>query len=134
MSRVSIVAGMGAVVHVGFAVAEMVFWTGGFAAFATRRWPLKDDTPETIARHIEWAAPLAQNVGAYNLALALGLAWVAAGGVSATRPLGIFLALWLLIAAAAAGWTGIYVALLIQGALGLALLLLCLGIIADRAG
>ena len=130
MDTVRIVAGIGAVVHIGFAFAEMARWKSGFAARATKRWTLKTDTTATVGQHIEWSAPLALNVGAYNLALALGLAWVAAKGVAATRALGLFLAVWLLIAAIAAGWTKIYLALAIQGALGLILLFLCLGVIA----
>ena len=128
MDGVRFVAGAGALIHVGFAIAEMLFWTRGFAVRAARNWTLEDDTVDMTARHILWAKPLALNVGAYNLALALGLAWVAAKGIGTTGALGPFLAIWLLVAAAAAGMTRVYSALVIQGALGLALLWLCMGV------
>lgn len=128
MDRVRVVAGAGALVHVGFAIAETIFWTRGFASRAARHWTLDGDTADVTARHILWAKPLASNVAAYNLALALGLAWVAARGIGATGALAPFLAIWLLIAAAAAGMTQVYAALIVQGALGLALLYLCRGI------
>ena len=128
MDILRIVAGAGAIVHVGFAIAEMAFWTKGFAVRAARRWTLAGDTAETPGRHILWAKPLAFTVGAYNLALALGLAWLAAKGSGATGALGPFLASWLLAAAAAAGATRVYSAMVVQGALGLALLWLCMGV------
>jgi hypothetical protein len=57
-----------------------------------------------------------------NPVLAIGLARVTAKGRWVAQPLGTFLAIWLIVAAAAAGLTGVYKALVFQGLLGLALL------------
>jgi Protein of unknown function (DUF1304) len=61
---------------------------------------------------------LAFNVGAYNLVLAIGLAWTAASQASS---LGMFFTVWLLIAALAAAWTHVWLAAGAQGLLGLLL-------------
>ena len=58
----------------------------------------------------------------YNLALALGLVWVAMAGARVADSLGVFLAIWLLIAAGAAALTGVHRAAVAQGAFGVLLL------------
>jgi hypothetical protein len=79
---------------------------------------------------ISWAKPLAFNVGAYNLVLAMGLArtcWAFLKQPNLAGPLGIYFAIWLLVAAAAADYTKVYLAFAVQGALGLALLIAVCG-------
>jgi putative membrane protein len=61
----AVLVGLGAVLHVGFAVLEMVLWTkpAGRAVF------------RTDAEFAEKSAPLALNQGLYNLFLVAGLVW-----------------------------------------------------------
>lgn len=126
-SWLRIVAGVGAVVQVYFAYKEMLRWDAGFVASAAPAWvdhvPVERLTPEALAK-IAWATPLAFNMGLYNLVLAIGLVWVAVAGTGVAGSLGIFLGVWLLAAAAAALWTGVYIACVAQGLLGLLVLLL----------
>jgi uncharacterized membrane protein len=119
------VAGVGAIAQLAFARLEIFVWGDWFVASAAPSWvdhqELATLTGEMKA-NIAWAENLADNMGVYNLVLALGLAWVAAKGRAVAHPLGTFLAIWLLVAAAAAGFTSVYKALALQGLLGLALL------------
>jgi uncharacterized membrane protein len=74
---------------------------------------------------VEWAQPLATNLGVYNLLVALALLWTAiAGWVGAASavPLALMLGLFLVGAGLAAGATGVPRAFIAQSALGLALL------------
>ena len=119
------VAGVGAIAQLAFAGLEMFGWGDWFVTRAAPPWvnhqtlaTLTDEMKTSIA----WAGDLAVNMGVYNLVLALGLAWVAAKGRVVAHPLGTFLAIWLIVAAAAAGLTGVYKALAFQGLLGVALL------------
>lgn len=72
--------------------------------------------------HIAWARNLAFNVGVYNLVLAAGLAWTAMADPVIRGRLAVFFACWLIAAAAAAGYTRVYAACIVQGLLGLLLL------------
>ena len=124
----------------GFALVETVGWGRCFVEEAAGSWlttlettlrteyGVTDATALTklVDNHIGWAGNLAFNMGVYNLALAVGLAWVALAGASVARPLGVFLAIWLLMAALAAAWTGVLGAFIAQGALGLLMLALSL--------
>jgi uncharacterized membrane protein len=67
-------------------------------------------------------------MGTYNLILAIGLAWLAIEGEDLARSLGIFLAIWLLGAAAAAAYTKVRLAFYVQGALGVILLIAALAV------
>ena len=120
-----IVAGVGLLLQGYFAYQETLGWGPEFVADAAPAWvgylEAKDLTEET-RQHIAWAENLADNMGVYNLVLAIGLAWVAIAGATVASSLGIFLAVWLLVAAAAAGYTEVYKASIAQGLLGLALL------------
>ena len=98
-----IVAGLGALLHLGFAYKETFGWGPSFVSKAAPAWLREPDAQA----HIAWAQKLAFNVGAYNLVLAIGLAWTAVSDVSMTGSLGMFFTLWLLIAAAAAAYTGV---------------------------
>jgi uncharacterized membrane protein len=122
-----VVAGIGAVLQGIFAWKETIGWGREFVTRAAPAWtgnlPVDQLPPETVAA-INWATPLAFNIGIYNLALAIGLAWVAVAGASVAGSLGIFLGVWLLVAAAAALWTQIYLAFFAQGLLGVAVLVL----------
>lgn len=85
------------------------------------------DTAATGA--VDWAKRLAFNIGIYNLVLALGLAWTCrafAMQAPTARSLGIFFAVWLLGAAAAAIYTQVVKAFIVQGALGILLLIAAL--------
>ena len=116
-----VVAAVGAVVHLVFAYMESLGWGVEFVNRVAGGWNAGLSDPDVLAR-VTWARPLAANVAAYNLALAVGLAWLAIAGVPVARSLGRFLSVWLLIAAVAALATGVTKAAAIQGALGLLLL------------
>ncbi len=112
-----IVAGLGAALHLVFAYKEMLNWGPDFVRKAAPTWMREADAPA----HVAWSEKLAFNMGAYNFVLAIGLAWTAASDVSMTSSLGIFFTVSLLIAVAAAAYTGVWLAVVAQG--GLALLL-----------
>jgi uncharacterized membrane protein len=120
-----VVAGIGAVLQGIFAWKEAIGWGPAFVTKAAPAWvdhlPVTRLTPEYVAA-MKWAEPLAFNMGIYNLVLAIGLLWVAVAGASVAGSLGVFLGVWLLLAAAAALWTQVYPAFAIQGLLGLAVL------------
>ena len=63
----------------------------------------------------------------HNLILAIGLAWLTIAGDEIAGSLGIFLAIWLLGAAAAA-YTKVMPAFYAQGALGVILLIVALAV------
>jgi uncharacterized membrane protein len=108
------VAGLFAVAHLLFACLEVFCWGPKFVKFAAPSWMLEPDA----AAHVAWAKKLALNMGAYNLVLAIGLAWTA---VSQPSSLGLFFTMWLLIAALAAAWTRVWRAAVAQGVMGLLL-------------
>ena len=124
----------------GFALVETLGWGRWFVDKAAGSWLTTlettlrteygvtdaTDLAKLVDNHVGWAGNLAFNIGVYNLALAVGLAWVARAGASVARPLGVFLAIWLLMAALAAAWTGVMGAFIAQGALGLLMLSLSL--------
>jgi uncharacterized membrane protein len=116
-----VVAGLGVLSHVYFAYKETAGWSAAFVADVAPRWNAGRDA-STVAQCVDWAKPLAANVAAYNAALALGLLWVALAGPAVADTLGRFLAAWLLIAAAAAALTGVRKATIVQGVLGILLL------------
>jgi uncharacterized membrane protein len=122
-----VAAVIGAVVHIGFTYKETRGWGPVFVAKAAPAWvdhlPVERLSSQTVAS-IDWAKRLAMNVGIFNLVLAIGLLWVAVAGASVAGSLGIFLGIWLLIAAAAALATKVYPAFVAQGLLGVAMLVL----------
>ena len=121
-----VVAAAGAALQLYFAGQEMFGWGHEFVASAAPAWVGGLDAgsvpPETRS-HVDWARPLAFNMGAYNLVLAVGLARIAVSGPAAAGMPGIFVSVWLLAAATAAGYTEVYKACAAQGLLGLLLLL-----------
>src|SRR4051812_39375533 len=121
-----VAAGVGAAVHLAFFYLETVAWGPSFVRLAARAWIDPDEAPDATLAHIAWARPLAFNVGFYNAALAIGLAWTCISGPAMTVSLGLFTGLWLLIAAAAAGRTRVRGAFYVQGTLGLVILLAAL--------
>ena len=116
-----VVAGVGALLHLGFVWMETGGWSTAFVGRVAPDWLTGLSEQETQDR-VGWAAKLAKNVAGYNLALALGLAWVALAGAPVANSLGVFLAIWLLIAAGAAALTGVHRAAVAQGAFGVLLL------------
>jgi len=120
-----IAAGAGSAAHVYFAYIETCTWNRDVIKQIAPSWFPAGTivTNETIA----WAQPLAFNTGIYNLMLAFGLAWTTIADAAVARSLGIFFAIWLLVAAAAAMHTDVTRAFLAQGALGLLLLLASIG-------
>src|SRR5436305_1315445 len=125
-----VVAVIGAGLHVAFAYLETLGWGPGFVNRAAPSWMKRlNEDP------ITWAGPLAINVGVYNLALAIGLAWTcwafyqqqAIAGL-----LGLYFAIWLLLAAAAAFHTKVYLAFALQGFVGLVLLSVALLVVAKN--
>jgi uncharacterized membrane protein len=121
-----LVAFAGACAHLLFAWRESVGWSTGFVERVAPAWVARAGGDAQLDRAVDWAAPLAANMAAYNLALAVGLAWVALAGAAVAGTLGVFLSAWLLIAAAAALRTGVLPAVWLQGGLGLVLLVLSL--------
>ena len=120
-----VVAGIVTVVQLIFAGVEIFGWGPQFVARAAPSWVDHKEaaaiTPQ-MQSNIDWAGKLACNMGVYNLVLAIGLGWLAFGGRRFASPLGLFLAIWLIVAGAAGGLTGVNGALYLQGGLGLALL------------
>ena len=125
MDRLQVVALLGAVMQLFFAYREILGWGDEFVALAAPEWVGHKKAADISAEkraHIKWSRKLAQNMGAYNLVLALGLIWVLAKGAAVAGTLGLFLAAWLLIAAVAAWLTKVPIAAGAQGAAGLLLL------------
>ena len=117
-------ASLGALAHFYFAYNETIGWNEAFVKKAAPSW-IEHNDPEA-KEHIKWAKRLAFNVGIYNLVLALGLVWTAWAAVADSNlqePLAIFFSIWLLLAAAAAYHTKVYIAFVVQGFLALLLLL-----------
>jgi uncharacterized membrane protein len=120
-----VVAFVGVVAQFYFAYQEIFNWGREFVADAAPAWVDGQEAaamPADLIARIDWAAPLAVNLGVYNLVLAIGLAWVALAGSAVARTLGVFVAAWLILAAVAAGFTHVYLAMAAQGILGLLLL------------
>ena len=121
-----LVIAFGALAHVAFFYKEAVKWDVDFVQSVAPSWIARIGGREKAIPYVTWAADLAINVGAYNLVLAGGLAWVAIRGADVAGILGIFLAVWLLVAAAAAYYTEVKLAFYIQGALGVVVLIAAL--------
>lgn len=123
-----------------FAHLELRKWDEDFVTKQTVDWdePIERYLGQPINLHnlaklrklsIEWASPLAKNLGAYNLLVALALFWTAAIAwvESSTAPhLGLLLGLFLIGAALAALKTGVPRAFKAQGTLGLLLVIAAL--------
>jgi uncharacterized membrane protein len=128
MKLLAIVAAIGALSHVAFAYLETIGWERKFVESAAGSWINPKESVEVTEGHVWWARHLAFNIGIYNLVLAIGLAWTAyaawhaVAGTNISASLGIFFSIWLLGAAAAAAYTGVYVACGLQGILGLLML------------
>jgi uncharacterized membrane protein len=120
-----IVAGLGVILHCIFAFKESIGWDVAFVNKAAPSWNLGLTLNEASER-VTWARHLAANVAAYNLALAAGLAWVAVVGAAVAGTMGVFMAIWLLLAAVAAALTGVRLAAVLQGGLGLLLFIAAL--------
>ena len=121
MKLLAMIAGIGAVIHVIFAYQETIGWGRKFVEKAAGAW-IDPNDPHGTDAHIGWAKNLAFNIGIYNLVLAIGLAWTALSDINIRGSLGIFFSVWLLGAAAAAAYTRVYAACVVQGILGLLLL------------
>jgi uncharacterized membrane protein len=119
------VAGIGALAHLGFAYIETIGWRLHLVRRIAPAW--LEGVEETLAQaHADWAKRLALNIGVYNLMLAIGLGWTCWAFAIASpmaRALGLFFALWLVGAAAAAFYTQVFRAFVAQGTLGMLLLL-----------
>ena len=117
---------VGAIAHVFFFYKEALRWDVPFVKMAAPSWVERVGGGEKAIPYVAWASDLAINVGTYNLVLAVGLAWVVIAGSDVAGTLGIFLAVWLLGAAAAAYHTKVKLAFYAQGALGVILLIVAL--------
>ena len=75
-----VTAAVGTIAQLLFAGLEIFGWGYWFVATAAPKWigyqKLGDLSTEMKGR-IDWAENLADNMGTYNLVLAIGLAWVA---------------------------------------------------------
>jgi uncharacterized membrane protein len=125
-----LVAIVGAGVHVFFFYKEALTWDVLFVKKAAPSWIERIGGNEKALPYVVWASDLAFNVGTYNLILAVGLVWVAIAGADVAGTLGIFLAVWLLGAAAAAYYTKVKLAFYAQGGLGVFLLIAALANVA----
>ena len=67
-----LVAGVGVVLHCGFAYKESIGWGVAFVNTAAPSW-IRGLTENEASERVTWARHLAANVAAYNLAL-----WIAA--------------------------------------------------------
>ncbi len=123
-----LVALVGAVAHAYFFYKEAIQWDVYFVRKAAPSWVEMDTGLGDAEAHVAWAKNLALNMGVYNLILAIGLAWLAIAGDEIAGSLGIFLAIWLLGAAAAAAYTKVMPAFYVQGALGGILLIVALAV------
>ena len=121
MDFLGIVAGVGVLAHIYFAYKETIGWGPEFVKKAAKAW-INPQDPRGTDAHIAWARNLAFNMGVYNLVLAAGLAWTAIADTNIRTSLGVFFSIWLLGAAAAACYTPVYTACIVQGLLGLLLL------------
>jgi uncharacterized membrane protein len=121
-----LVAALGAAAHVYFFYREAIEWKQDFIEKVAPSWIKEAKQINEADRFMRWTKMLAVNMGSYNLILAIGLAWVTIGGPSVAGTLGIFLAVWLLGAAAAAAYTKVMLAFYAQGALGVLLLILAI--------
>src|SRR5690349_10378577 len=121
-----ILAGIGAVAHVIFAFIETFRWEPATVRRIAPSWIEGFNDISLAEAHIAWAKPLAFNVGVYNLLLGIGLAWTAVGDATIVGSLATFCGIWLLGAAAAALYTRVVKACVLQGLLGLLLLLVSL--------
>jgi hypothetical protein len=119
-----VVAAGGAVLHVYFFYKEALVWDLRFVETAAPTWIDRVGGAEKALPYVTWASDLAINMGTYNLILAIGLGWVAIAGRAVAGTLGIFLAVWLLGAAAAAYYTKVTLAFYAQGVLGVVILFL----------
>ena len=123
-----IAAGLAALGQAFFAYRELYDWGVPFVEQAAKAWTRPVADPKELAAHVEWATPLATNLGTYNLLLALALAWTAWAAWQnwpSAVPFANLLGLFLVGAAAAAGLTKVYIALAAQGILGALLLAAC---------
>ena len=114
-----LVAGVGVVLHCGFAYNESIGWGVAFVNTAAPSW-IRGLTENEASERVTWARHLAANV--------TGLAWVAVAGAAVAGTLGVFMAIWLLLAAVAAALTGVRLAAVLQGGLGLLLWIAALAI------
>src|SRR3954449_7024599 len=79
--------------------------------------------PRDLRRKRRGMHPKGFNIGIYNLVLAMRLAWTVIADANIRKQLVIYFSVWLLCAAAAAAYTQVYLACLVQGILGLLLLI-----------
>jgi uncharacterized membrane protein len=117
-----VVAVGGAALHVYFFYKEALTWDLPFVQKVAPSWIERVGGSEKASPYVRWASDLAINMGTYNLILAIGLGWVAIAGAAVAGTLGIFLAVWLLGAAAAAYYTKVKRAFLAQAFLGVIIL------------
>src|SRR5712691_5213982 len=101
------VAFIGVLAHVFFFYKEALDWDVQFVKMAAPSWIERVGGEEKAIPSVTWASDLAINVGTYNLVLAVGLGWVVIAGANVAGTLGIFIAIWLLGAAAAAYYTNV---------------------------
>lgn len=119
-----LVAALAAAMQLLFFYLEAFRWDQEFVHSAAPDWVDNAEVGQIspqIVQSISWAERLATNMGVYNLVLAIGLVWLAYEGRTAARGLGLFLSLWLLVAAVAAASTGVPMAFKFQGGAGLVL-------------
>lgn len=120
-----VVAGFGALAHVYFAYLETLKWGPATVHDIAPSW-IGGLSEAEAAGVIAWAKRLAFNIGVYNLVLALGLAWTCRTfyvQAPTAKSLGIFFAVWLIGAAAAALYTHVTKAFIAQGVLGVLLII-----------
>jgi len=120
-------AAAGAALHFSFGYMETFDWTPDRVKSIAPSW-FEGLTAATANNNVAWAQDIAFNIGVYNYMLALGLVWILWADPRIGRQLAIFFAIWHLVAAAAAHYTGVMPAFYLQGGLGLLLLAAAIGL------
>src|ERR1700752_611938 len=106
-----------------FAFVETLRWSPSKVREIAPAW-LEGLTEADATRVGGWAKRLAFHVGIFNLVLGMGLAWTCRAfymQAPTAKSLGIYFAIWLILAAAAAYYTQVPKAFKAQGVLGVAL-------------
>jgi hypothetical protein len=119
---------IGVSAHILFFYKEAIAWNVAFVKTAAPSWIDRVGGNEVAGPYVTWAHDLAINMGTYNLVLAVGLGWIAIAGANVAGTLGIFVAVWLLGAAAAAYYTNVMLAFYAQGGIGVFLLFFALAL------
>lgn len=109
------------VLHIGFGIAEIVFWKPLGRSIARNR-PDCGLGEADLPRAVDWAGFLAFNQGVYNLIIAVGFYFCLKPDYTVHEPFAEYFALFAIVAGIAGALTGIRVTLIVQTLPGVLLL------------